>query len=102
MSSVHPTRHICHSSTVEGRRCYILRAIFLRGSPRLSWGFIGVSLPHATVVRGEVGAWRLVLSHYIASPYPQPPGSSLAIFAAVSCELGFRMRIYPPPVAYPS
>src|SRR5918995_1327865 len=74
MGSGHHTRPFCHSSTVEGRRCYILRAIFLRGSPRLSWRFIGVSLPHATVVRGEVGAWRLVLSHYIASPYPQPPG----------------------------
>jgi hypothetical protein len=68
MSNVHPTRHICHSSTVEGYRCYILRAICLRSPPRLSWEFIGVSLPGATVRRREVGAWRPVLSHCIASP----------------------------------
>jgi hypothetical protein len=38
-----------HSSTAEGYKCYILRTNFLRGSPRLSWEFIGVSLPRATV-----------------------------------------------------
>jgi len=49
MGDHHPTCPFCHSSTVEGYRCYILRAIFLRGSPRLWWGFIGGSLPRATV-----------------------------------------------------
>jgi hypothetical protein len=37
-----------------------------------------------------------------AYSYPDPSRSSEAILVAVSCELGFRMRIYPPPVAYPS
>ena len=75
MSNVHPTGHFCHSSTVVDFECYILRAIFLRGPPHVSWGFIGVSLPRATIRRGEVGAWRPVLSHCIAGPNPRPPGS---------------------------
>jgi hypothetical protein len=52
MSNGHPTRPFCHSSTLEGYICYILRAIFSyegRGYPRLSWGFIGASSPRATV-----------------------------------------------------
>jgi hypothetical protein len=76
MGNRHPTRHFCHSSTAEGYICYILRAIFLRGPPHVSWGFIGVSLLRATVRRREVGAWRPVLCTYIASPNLRPPGSS--------------------------
>ena len=32
MGNRHPTCPFCHSSTVEGYRCYILRAIFLMRS----------------------------------------------------------------------
>jgi hypothetical protein len=70
MSNVHPTGHIYHSSTAAGYTCYILRTIFLRGSLRLSWGFIGGSSPDATVE----GAWRPVLSHRTASPYHTAAG----------------------------
>jgi hypothetical protein len=41
MGNRHPTCPFCHSSTVEGYICYILRAIFS--------GFIGGSSPGATV-----------------------------------------------------
>jgi hypothetical protein len=74
--SGHPTRQFCHSSTVEGYRCYILRAIFLRGPPHVLWEFISVSLPRASARRREVGAWRPVLSPCVASPNLRPPGSS--------------------------
>jgi hypothetical protein len=52
--------------------CYILRAVVLRGPPHVSWEFIGVSLPRATVRREVVPggwffplAWR-VLTHTAA------------------------------------
>jgi hypothetical protein len=60
MGNGRPTRPFCHSSTLEGYICYILQTIFLRGSPHVSWEFIGVSLPRASVRRREVRAWRPV------------------------------------------
>jgi hypothetical protein len=91
-SGHHPTCQLCHSSTAEGYRCYILRTIFLRTSAPLV-GFIGSSLPHATVRRREVGCpavgpFRL----HSASPTPRLPGSSWAILVAVLCELGLSVR----------
>jgi hypothetical protein len=68
MGSCHPTRHICHSS----------------------------SLPRATVGRREVGAWRLVLSPRTASPNLRPPGSSWRPSSAV--ELVTRSRWREPPL----
>jgi hypothetical protein len=63
MSNVHPRRHFCHSSAIEEDfKCYIFRASFLRAPPHVSWGFIGVSLPRATVRRREAGARRPVLT----------------------------------------
>ena len=51
MGSGRPTRHFCYSSTAEGYKCYILRAIFA--------GFIGGSSPDATVegTRRPISRW---------------------------------------------
>jgi hypothetical protein len=60
--------HLCHSSTVEGYRCYILRAIFLmRSCARL------VEL-HRQLL-SYIGRWDPAVT-------PEPPGSSCGQLSA--------------------
>jgi hypothetical protein len=82
-------------------RYYILRAIFLRGPPRLSWEFIGVSLARATL-RREVGpggrsfpiAERVRTYGRRVRPRPSSP--------LCYATLGFKTSICVPLAAYPA